>query len=344
MLLRILRLGFVHPKNLEGFRLLAAALGGQVEETEDVPVAAATPCDILWVPVGPIHPGYLPLAKQIVYGPHNFVTPDALWAGADFTEDIGRAVYNCLGSWNQKWCAANGGAAKLPLVSWPFPVDTEKFRPSRGSKVKDNDCVLYWKHRRPEDLEAARKKCEHLGLRVVEISYGSYTEEEYRKALHSSRFVVWVGGHESQGFALQEALACGVPAVIWDVEKLGDEWNRDESRLNYGVNQKEYSAPATTIPWWDGRCGIRVTEEKNLLRALFHMACTWDTFRPREFVEETLSPNACARVWVSVSGGCSSVSRSEDAKSSTEFSGDLQGGNTAKPRVRFADTVSSFTE
>ncbi len=340
MLLRILRLGFVHPKNLEGFKLLAEALGGAVEETEDVPVAAATPCDILWIPVGPIHPGYLPLAKRIVYGPHNFVTPDALWTVCDLRDENERAVYNCLGGWNQKWCAANGGAAKLPLVSWPFPVNTDKFKPG-SSQVKDNDCLLYWKHRRPEDLETVRKKCEHLGLRVREISYGSYKEEEYIQALHSCRFVIWVGGHESQGFALQEALACGVPIVVWDVEKLGDEWNREDGRLNYGVNQPEYCAPATTIPWWDERCGIRVTEEKNLLRALFHMACTWDTFQPRAFVEETLSPAACARVWTSVIDSNERSGGSEWQELSLADEGQAR---EERPRVRFADTVSSFAE
>jgi glycosyltransferase involved in cell wall biosynthesis len=176
----------------------------------------------------------------------------------------------------------------------------------------------------------------------VEISYGSYTEEEYIRALHSCRFVVWVGGHESQGFALQEALACGVPIVAWDVEKLGDEWNREESRLNYSVNQIEYGAPATTIPWWDERCGIRVTEEKNLLRALFHMACTWDTFQPRAFVEETLSPTACARVWMRDSGGSE---RSGSEWEEIRLEGEGRDEPERQPvRVRFADTVSSFTE
>jgi hypothetical protein len=314
MQFRILRLGYVHRKNLEGFRLLAGAAGARLEEIEDMRVAAETPCDLLWIPVGAVHPAYFPKARRIVNGPHNFVTPGYPWTELDWSEFAGekRVVYNCLGDWNKKWCAANGGAAGLPLVSWPFPVDTQRFCPG-GSKEKVFDCLLYWKHRRPEELEIVRSLCRFLGLRFTEISYGSYDEDDYIRKLRASRFVVWIGGHESQGFALQECLACGLPVLVWDVTSMGQEWNREESVLVYGGRLESHAA-ATSVPWWDARCGVKVTNEKDLLRGLFHMACAWDTFHPREFVEETLSAAACLRVWISDSCASSGTSGSGSAR------------------------------
>ena len=55
---------------------------------------------------------------------------------------------------------------------------------------------------------------------------------------------MWLDAHESQGFALQEALSCNVPLFVWNITSM---------RQEYGSSYNDI--PATTIPYWDERCG-----------------------------------------------------------------------------------------
>ena len=41
-------------------------------------------------------------------------------------------------------------------------------------------------------------------------------------ALKQARFCIWIGRHESQGFAFQECLASNVPILVWDVQSMKD--------------------------------------------------------------------------------------------------------------------------
>ena len=95
----------------------------------------------------------------------------------------------------------------------------------------------------------------------------------------------------SQGFALQEALSAGVPLLVWDVETMGEEWN--ERQIYTG---EEGDFKATAVPYWDARCGVLVGKH-NLKEGLRHMRTSWAIFKPREFIIETLSVEACAKLW-----------------------------------------------
>ncbi len=53
-----------------------------------------------------------------------------------------------------------------------------------------------------------------MGYKINLIEYGTYTEETYKYVLRRSFFGVWIGTTESQGIALQEALAANVPLIV----------------------------------------------------------------------------------------------------------------------------------
>jgi hypothetical protein len=54
-----------------------------------------------------------------------------------------------------------------------------------------------------------------------------YNEAEYLTYLQSCKYGIWIDAHESQGFALEEALSCNVPLLVWNVSSLNREENSD---------------------------------------------------------------------------------------------------------------------
>lgn len=300
----LLRLGYCHLKNARGFKLLCQAVQAEHMETANIQEAAAIPCDILWIPFSYVPPMAFPSAKRIVYGPHNFVFPFGGWMKLDMCADP-RVYYNCLSDWNKKVTARclEGTSANYPLCTLPFPVDTEDFRPK--TIEKSLDCFIYFKNRRPEHLDIVLETLRKLsldlgrGLSYVVLKYGSYKEEDYKNVLAAARYGIWVGRHESQGFALEEALSCNVPLVVWDAAKMGDEWNESVGRPEYG--EEEGAHAATSIPYWSGECGLVVKEASELLTAVRVMNVLYTTYCPRDFVLRELSPRACAARWLEAS-------------------------------------------
>lgn len=174
------------------------------------------------------------------------------------------------------------GFTRAPLRSWPVGIDTRDFAPGDGEQREDF-VLLYHKRRDRAEVRAIEASLGALGLRHELLEYGEYAEAEYKQLLASCRFVLWHGCHESQGIALQEALAAGVPVLVWDVTSLADDMPRgsyDEPMTTLAV---------TTVPYFDERCGVRVWSADDLpdaIRAMFERA---EEFSPREYVEEHLS-------------------------------------------------------
>ena len=116
------------------------------------------------------------------------------------------------------------------------------------------------------------------------FSYQSrYSEAEYLEYLQNSKFGVWVGAHESQGFALQEALSCDVLLLVWNIRTMSDE---------YGSNYHPYEA--TTIPYWSPSCGEYFYDAKELRTTFQRFINRLEYYMPRNFVVENLAIDKCA--------------------------------------------------
>lgn len=303
----LLRLGFCHDKNLRGWELLCREACAIPIITESVMHAKETPCDLLWIPMGFVPPDVFPRATRIVYGPHNFVFPNYPWTAIRNWPK--NTAYNCLSDWNRRIAAAIAPA--LPLCTLPFPVDVNAFCPAAAIEPASAtgpaaatgpaptfDCFVYVKKRRPGDIERLLEILERNQIRFRLIKYGSYKEEDYKAILRSVRYGIWVGCHESQGFALEEALSSNVPLLVWDVERMGDEWEERRGAPAYTA-KVEADWPATTAPYWDKRCGFLLGkgDSEELESAVRVMQAIYMTFSPRAFVLEMLSPSACLKMW-----------------------------------------------
>src|SRR5215510_7468067 len=134
---------------------------------------------------------------------------------------------------------------------WATGIETEVWKPN--GMAKSTDFLLYdkihWERERltRELLDPIRQALRSRGLSFEEIRYGSYRPESYRAALARCRAMIFLCEHESQGLAYQECLSSGVPILAWDQ----GQW-LDPDRFKWGTPD----VPATSVPYWDGRCGL----------------------------------------------------------------------------------------
>ena len=278
---------FCHRKNKIGFQLLCNE--NQIDSTvSNNPSDFHKPYDLVIIPSEFIPPNSFPNAKWLIYGPHNFVFANHIWKGPHqiFPQ---HCVYNLLSEWIQTVQGEFGGLS-LPSITLPFPVEIQKFCPDSREKILD--CFLYFKGRKRELLQFAEARLKALGLRYTLLQYGSYQEDEYLNVLRSSRFGIWIGSHESQGFALQEALSTNVPLAVWNVKSMFDEYNK-KNEISYKEDQRLYRFKATSVPYWDERCGELFYEQGEFDATLQKVSANAHLYKPRDYILENLSPKAC---------------------------------------------------
>ena len=110
---------------------------------------------------------------------------------------------------------------------------------------------------------------------------------------------IWIGCCESQGFALEECLSTNVPILLLDAKSMFDETDQDTGRMYYeewiGIKKLE----GTTASYWDDRCGIKTYDIDLILELVKEMLGNLDKYKPREFIKDTLSSEACWKQWSS---------------------------------------------
>jgi glycosyltransferase involved in cell wall biosynthesis len=185
------------------------------------------------------------------------------------------------------------------VSAWPVGIDTETWREDPPA-TKRVDVLLYdkirWQrqHYEPALLEPIRQMLRNAGLRFTELRYGRYREEQFRARLAESRAMVFLCEHETQGIAYQQALSCGVPIFAWD---RGGHW---QDPAYYP--EKVRFAPVTSVPYWDGRCGLKFGDLAEFASKLgeFWDAVQRGAFAPRCYVLDNLTLERCARQYVEI--------------------------------------------
>lgn len=270
MITGIIILGWLHNKNKIGIELLC--------RHKDIPLKYAKNIEEL------VDPKYNVIlctdtyynlshlkSKIIIYGPH--FTNDKL---PTIPKDD---IFNCLSSWVGKLVKNYGLISKT--VELPFPVDIDKF--CTYYNLNKDKVLLYIKHREPKYIDLVKNIYNWDYI----LTYGSYSEEEYIKYLQECKWICWLGSHESQGFALQEALSCNVPILILDVDTVYDEYP-----CGHPIIPLE-KAIATTAEYFDDTCGIKINKPyANLKDHIEYMNKNWRIFEPRKYIINNLSINS----------------------------------------------------
>ena len=277
-----------HHKNTKGIELMCASRGIDLVITRDSARLKQPDYEIVIIVYTYIDPSELPPNVYAVYGPQTFIFPEAPFLGPLREEWGKRYVHNFLSQWVLTYIQEFGSLI-MPSVCFPFAVDVDRFCSSGEDKTLD--CIVYVKHREPglvnRGLEIIRQK----GISHKVFTYGSYSEENYVNTLKTAKFMITFDAHESQGFAIQEAMSCGVPLIVLDVASMFDEYNG--SRQVYSHLRGHKKLLATSTPYWSDKCGIKIENLDDLPASIDRMMVENRVFKPREFILENLSPTAC---------------------------------------------------
>lgn len=243
-------------------------------------------CQRLWIHDDPAALNELksldPKIKVLV-GPNLFVLPQEVTLDAD----LSRSVYIQPSDWVKRmW--HDRGFTSCPIEVWPVGVDTDEFAPLPAKK---ESVLIYFKQRPQSELRTVEETLNRKNIKYQILRYGSYSEKDYKRHLAQSRYVVWLGIHESQGLALQEAMAMGVPILVCDKQK----W---EIEGVFKAGEKPYTT--TTAPYFKPSCGLKIENLNQLNEAVETIEKQLAVFKPREFVMTHLGLEKQARAFLEI--------------------------------------------
>ena len=222
---------------------------------------------------------------------HEKLNPNSCLIGPQLWpyEQVGRFLVQDVASykkiiapsqWNKDFYKTKWYLPDEKVGVWPVGIDI----PNNVRNVM-YDCLLYYKRRSAEELEIVEKFLKKKKLTYKILQYGSYTEEEFLALANQANFCFLLNGTESQGIAVQQIMSLGVPLFVWDVETwddMGAQW----------------SVPASSVPYWDKRCGEKFYKKTMLSRTFtkFNKKLKEGEYDPKSYVKENLSLQRSAEI------------------------------------------------
>lgn len=281
--MRVLVFDQLHRKNRNGIEQLFQYMKMDYMFTNDISKIDET-FDIVYSPAMAIDTSKYP-SHKFIFGPHFSVFPDNKLRAINNT--CGNSVYIQPSPWCVDLWKGLGVTTFLPIQFFPFPVDVNKFSPEISGKKREK-VFVYFKRRRPDELSHLLNFLKSREIEVEIFNYiARYDEQHYLEVLQQCKFGVILGAHESQGFAVEEAMSCNVPLLVWNVRSLNQEVGSNYANL-----------PATTVGYWDERCGECFYEAQDLEKTFELFMGKIETYRPREFIMDQLSVEPCAKRFV----------------------------------------------
>lgn len=233
-------------------------------------------------------PESFPPNCKVIYGPHFFIFPDDTNHPLHkYNYNPKMFFYNTLTPWISTIFKKIAPHLSVTLISCPFGVNTSEIQIVPKSREK---ILIYYKNRHPSCLEFVKQFLGSRNLDYVVFTYGTYMEPDFKAQLQNTKFVIWIGRHESQGFAFQETLASNVPILLWDVHSCYDEYSNGYQFESYRPTGLELTATVANV--WTPECGVRFYEAGEFESAFHEIVKNLDSYRPRICIEETLSLEA----------------------------------------------------
>jgi glycosyltransferase involved in cell wall biosynthesis len=277
--MKLLHIKWGHPRNVE-FIIRACKLYNIEYHYTDESSPRDINYDIIWAPSEWIDPDHYPNSK-IIFGPHFWVFPnkhDPLFTRST-PEHAKRCIYLTLSDWNKDVFNEFIPVSEqiIPFVPLPFGLDIKALTKSEHYEY---DCIIYYKDVDPVRVSWCISCITSIGLRYKLYHYGSYDRDEYLSTLQKTRFVIWLGRHESQGFGLEECLATNTPIYVYDVKTMKEEYVN--GRYIYLHHSEQLLA--TAAPYWSDSCGIKVYSDEEFVSRLPEFMEMIPQYEPAKYV------------------------------------------------------------
>ena len=276
--MNLLILDNFHHKNQHGLGMIVKALNlkyryGTINDIGNPDY------DIIYSPNNPVDTSRHP-TKRFIFGPHFSVFPDSKLSQINNVHK--NSVYIQPSDWARDvWAHAN---TVLPIKTFPFPVETERFKPFRETEREKTEVFIYFKRRNPQELQYLKDFLTARNIAFKVFDYvNRYSEQDYIEMLQRAKYGIVLDAHESQGFAVEEALSCDVPLIVWNVHFMSQE---------HGSRYPDI--PATNKAYWDDRCGESFYSQAEFESVYNKFISNLATYKPREYILENLSAARCA--------------------------------------------------
>ena len=268
----------MHEKNKEGLKKMLDKLNiehkfGDISEIDEY--------NIVYHPSQAIDTSKYP-NKRFIFGPHFSTFPTEKLNGIINMHK--NSVYIQPSIWCKEVWEPILKQIHLPVKVFSFPVNMEKFKPDK--KIEERDRIfIYFKRRDPHELMNLIQFCKYKNILPILIDYvRKYKEEDYLDCLKNAKFGIILDAHESQGFAIEEALSCDVPLLVWNAKTMNQEYGSAYGTIS-----------CTSVPYWDERCG-EIFYDVNELEITFNkFVSKLQVYEPRKYIEENLSVEKCAK-------------------------------------------------
>ena len=229
--------------------------------------------------------------KPVIAGPNLVISP------IDFPiirlKPHPQSIYIMSSDWNKEYFIKMG-FNDCKLMVWTLGgIDTENFcfmdRNNNNKKA-----LIYFKNRDRKLLNDVVDIISGMEINYDIMYYGMYTEEEYKNKLKNSSFGIWIGRHESFGFALLEALSTGLPLIVLEPKSLLDEMGDDgyphfNKNYYYLYNDINSNLKVSSAPYFDDKCGIKIDSIDKLNESILIINNNPNLYSPREYIIENLS-------------------------------------------------------
>lgn len=247
-----------------------------------------TKFDCIYSPSQPFDVKKYPNIK-FIFGPHFSVLPENNIIPILNNKNV---VYVQPSTWVVNLWKRFPICQNIRIEALPFGIDTIKF--NELNHINDrNKVILYFKRRDPNELNIITNFLKNKNICPTVFNYTTkYDENEYINCLHNAKFGIWLDAHESQGFALEEALSCNVPLLVWNVTSLNQEHGSSYPNV-----------PATTIPYWNDKCGEYFTDIHQLENTFNKFINNLSEYKPREYILENLSIEKCEEKFINIING-----------------------------------------
>jgi hypothetical protein len=268
---------YIHDKNrkaLEMYKNVEITIFNKEQDLQNINLNTY---DAIYSPSISINVSQYPNTR-FIFGPHFSVFPDN-----NLHKIKGpNTTYIQPSEWVVNLWKNSSLSTDLNIQAVPFGVDTDKFCDilpiNERTKV-----FVYYKSRTPDEIHFILDFLNAHKIEYILFSYTArYSEEYYLSYLRQCKYGIWVDAHESQGFALEEALSCNVPLLVWNIKTMDQEYRSTYEAIS-----------ATTIPYWDERCGEYFYNKADFALLYDKFIQNIDKYSPREYILENLSIDKC---------------------------------------------------